>query len=57
MTSKKDTRIYDSYDAYIQTKPDWDFMPSPSLSLAVLCAQFAVAVAVVFYGCRSKRWD
>ena len=54
MTSMKDTRIY---DAYIQTKPDWDFMPSPSLSLAVLCAQFAVAVAVVFYGCRLKRWD
>ncbi len=54
MTSMKDTRIY---DAYIQTKSDWDFMPSPTLSIAVLAVQFAVAVGVVYYGCRSKRWS
>jgi len=54
MSSMRDTRIY---DAYIQTKPDWDFMPSPELAAAVLCAQFAVAVFVVFRGCRARRWD
>ncbi len=54
MSSMRDTRIY---DAYIQTKPDWDFMPSPELAAAVLCAQFAVAVFVVFRGCRARRWN
>lgn len=54
MSSMRDTRIY---DAYIQTKPDWDFMPSPELAAAVLCAQFAAAVFVVFRGCRARRWN
>lgn len=54
MTSMKNTRIY---DAYIQTKPDWDFMPVPELAIAVLMLQLLVAVGVVFYGCYSKRWN
>ncbi|MBP3357928.1 MAG: ATP-binding cassette domain-containing protein [Opitutales bacterium] len=54
MTSMKNTRIY---DAYIQTKPDWDFMPVPELAIAVLTVQFVLAVGVVFYGCFAKRWN
>ena len=54
MTSMKNTRIY---DAYIQTKPDWDFMPDPELAIAVLTLQCLLAVGVVFYGCFSKRWN
>jgi hypothetical protein len=54
MTSMKNTRIY---DAYIQTKPDWDFMPVPELAIAVLTLQCLLAVGVVFYGCFSKRWN
>ena len=54
MTSMKNTRIY---DAYIQTKPDWDFMPAPEIAIGVLALQLIVAVAVVFYGCNSKRWN
>ena len=54
MTSMKNTRIY---DAYIQTKPDWDFMPDPELAIAVLTLQCLSAVGVVFYGCFSKRWN
>ena len=54
MTSMKDTRIY---DAFIQTRPEWEFMPSPELVLAVLLIQFAIAAAAVFAGCRAKRWN
>ncbi len=54
MTSMRETRIY---DAYIQTKPDWDFMPSPELAALVLGIQFLIAVLIVFKGCYAKRWN
>lgn len=54
MSSMKHTRIY---DAYIQTKPDWEFVPSPSLAAAVLLLHFAAAAAVVFWGCKTRKWN
>ena len=54
MSSMKHTRIY---DAFIQTKPDWEFVPSPSLAASVLLLHFAVAVAVVFWGCKTRKWN
>ena len=54
MSSMKHTRIY---DAFIQTKPDWEFVPSPSLAASVLLLHFAVAVTVVFWGCKTRKWN
>ena len=54
MGSMRDTRIY---DAYMQTSSSWEFIPSPSLAIAVLSIQMAAAIGFVFFGCRQKKWN
>ncbi len=50
--SMRDTRIY---DAYRLESSDW--LPSPTLSIAVLGLQFLVGALMVFWGCQKKQWD
>ncbi len=54
MTAMKDTRLY---DAYVLTRPDWEFMPSPSLAASVLILQAAIALIFVYVGCSRKNWN
>ncbi len=54
MTSMRDTRIY---DAYVQTKPNWEFMPDTEIAILVLFVQFLLALFFVFRGCIAKRWN
>lgn len=53
MSSMRETRIY---DAYIQTRAAWEFLPDCAFALAVLSAQTLLAAAAVFYGCRLRKW-
>ena len=53
MSSMRETRIY---DAYIQTRAAWEFLPDCAFALAVLTAQTLLAAAAVFYGCRLRKW-
>ena len=53
MSSMKDTRVY---DAYVQTRAMWEYLPSASLSVAVMAVQTLAAAAFVFYGCRMRKW-
>ncbi len=53
MSSMRDTRIY---DAYVQTRAAWEYLPSASLSVAVMAAQTLIAAAFVFYGCAARKW-
>jgi len=55
MTSMRDTPVY---DAYIQTRSDWeDIMPSPEIAAVVLILQTVLALAIVFWGCSQKKWN
>ncbi len=54
MSSMRESRIY---DAYVLTKPDWDFIPSPSLALLAMGVQTAIALAVVFWGCSRRNYN
>lgn len=53
MSSMRDTRIY---DAYVQTRAAWEYLPSASLSVAVMAVQTLIAAAFVFYGCAARKW-
>ena len=54
MSSMRESRIY---DAYVLTKPDWDFIPSPTLALLAMGVQTAIALAVVFWGCSRRNYN
>lgn len=54
MSSMRDSRIY---DAYIQTRAVWEYIPSVSISVIVMTIQTMIAIGVVFYGCRQKKWS
>ncbi|MGB0743503.1 MAG: ATP-binding cassette domain-containing protein [Opitutales bacterium] len=51
-SSMRQSRVF---DAYRLDSAEW--IPSPSLAISVLLAQFLVGAAMVFWGCKQKRWN
>ena len=49
--SMRETRVY---DAYRLDSADW--IPDPSLAMAVLALHFLIGALMVFLGCQKKRW-
>ena len=54
MSSMRDTRIY---DAYVQTRAVWEYLPDAGISIAVMAIQTIIAALFVFYGCKARKWQ
>ena len=54
MSSMRDTRIY---DAFIQTRAVFEYLPDTYISIIVMGLQTLLAILLVFYGCKSKKWS